>query len=51
MANGAPVAILIQYGHGTGNGGYVAGRDYINPALAPIFDEIAKGIKAEVRKL
>lgn len=39
--NGFPVAIMLQYGHGTGNGGYVAGRDYINPALKPIFDKIA----------
>lgn len=38
---GTPVAILLQYGHGTGTGGYVEGRDYINPALRPVFDEIA----------
>lgn len=37
---GAQVAILIQYGHGTGTGGYVQGRDYINPAIRPIFDQI-----------
>jgi hypothetical protein len=36
-----PVAIMLQYGHGTGTGGYVEGRDYINPAIRPIFDEIA----------
>lgn len=36
-----PVAILLQYGHGTGTGGYVAGRNYINPAIKPIFDQIA----------
>lgn len=41
MADGRPVAILLQYGHGTGTGGYVQGRDYINPALQPIFDNIA----------
>lgn len=41
---GAPIAILLQYGHGTGTGGYVAGRDYINPAIRPIFDEIADTI-------
>ena len=35
------IAVILQYGHGTGTGGYVAGRDYINPALAPIFQEIA----------
>lgn len=44
---GAPVAILLQYGHGTGTGGYVQGRDYINPAIAPIFDQI----DAEVRRV
>ena len=47
--NGANVAILIQYGHGTGTGGYVAGRDYINPAIRPIFDEIAKAIGKKVK--
>ena len=41
MAGTAPVAILLQYGHGTGTGGYVQGRDYINPAMRPIFDQIA----------
>ena len=39
-----PVAILLQYGHGTGNGGYIQGRDYINPALKPIFDQIADNV-------
>ena len=38
---GAVVAILLQYGHGTGTGGYVEGRDYINPAIQPLFDRIA----------
>lgn len=38
---GVPIAIILQYGHGTRNGGYVQGRDYINPALRPIFDGIA----------
>ena len=41
IENGFPVAIMLQYGHGTGTGGYVAGRDYINPAIRPIFDKIA----------
>lgn len=41
MAGTVPVAILLQYGHGTGTGGYVQGRDYINPAMQPIFDQIA----------
>ena len=39
--NGFNVAIGIQYGHGTGTGGYVVGRDYINPAIQPVFDKIA----------
>ena len=38
---GRPIAILLQYGHGTGTGGYVEGRDYINPAMRPIFDRMA----------
>lgn len=43
VVNGwANVAILIQYGHATRNGGYVQGRDYINPAMKPLFDELAK---------
>jgi hypothetical protein len=43
IVEGVSIAILIQYGHGTGTGGYVQGRDYINPAIKPIFDEIASG--------
>lgn len=39
--NGFPVAIMLQYGYGTGTGGYVQGQDYINPAMRPIFDRIA----------
>ena len=46
----AVVAILIQYGHGTGTGGYVAGRDYINPVMRPIFDKIITDIWGEVQK-
>lgn len=46
--DGAVIAILIQYGHGTGTGGYVAGRDYINPAIKPIFDQIAADIWKKV---
>ena len=42
------VAIMLQYGHATQNGGYVKGRDYINPALAPIFDKIAQDAWKEV---
>lgn len=41
VENGFPVAIMLQYGYGTGTGGYVQGRDYINPAIKPIFDTIA----------
>lgn len=46
---GVPIAIILQMGHGTGTGGYVAGRDYINPAIIPIFEEIAELIREEVR--
>ena len=41
---GVPIAIILQYGHGTGTGGYVAGEDYINPAMKPVFDEIADNV-------
>ena len=51
IQNGVPVAIVIQYGHATGNGGYVEGRDYINPAVQPIFDDITKNLWREVTKL
>lgn len=49
--NGVPIALLIQYGHGTGTGGYVQGRDYIKPAIQPIFDELAKALWEEVTRL
>src|SRR4051794_12213984 len=45
-----PVAVLIQYGHGTRGGGYVQGRDYINPAMRPIFDQIAADMWKEVTR-
>ena len=45
---GVNIAVIIQYGHGTRNGGYVVGRDYINPAMGPVFDSIADGIWKEV---
>lgn len=51
VVDGVPIAILLQYGHGTGNGGYVEGRDYINPALKPIFDKIANDAWKEVTKV
>ena len=41
IVDGVPIAVILQYGHGTGTGGYVQGRDYINPAIQPIFDKIA----------
>lgn len=41
IVNGTPVAVLLQYGHGTRTGGYVQGRDFINPAIAPVFERIA----------
>lgn len=46
--NGVNIAIILQYGHGTGTGGYVAGKDYINPAIKPIFDDIANSVWKEV---
>lgn len=51
VVNGISVALLIQYGHGTRNGAYVQGRDFINPAMQPIFDKIAKEAWREVTKL
>lgn len=49
--NGVPIAIILQYGHGTRNGGWVEGRDYINPAIQPIFDKIANNAWREVTEL
>ena len=51
VVNGVPIALILQYGHGTRNGGYVQGRDYINPAIRPIFDKILDSAWKEVRKL
>ena len=48
---GVPIAIILQYGHGTRNGGWVQGRDYINPAIQPLFDRIANDAWREVTKL
>ena len=48
---GVNIAMILQYGHGTGTGGYVAGRDYINPAIAPVFDQIADDAWKEVTSL
>lgn len=49
--SGIPIVILLQYGHGTRGGGYVQGRDFINPAIKPIFDNIADKVWREVTKL
>ena len=51
IQNGVPIAIILQYGHGTGTGGWVEGRDYINPAIQPIFDQLANDAWREVTKL
>jgi hypothetical protein len=48
-AAGTPIAIMLQLGHGTGTGGYVQGKDYINPAISPIFDQIADAVWKEVQ--
>lgn len=50
IQNGVPIAIILQYGHGTRNGGWVQGRDYINPAIQPIFDKIANNAWREGTK-
>lgn len=51
IQNGVPIAIILQYGHGTNNGGWVEGIDYINPAIQPIFNEIVNNAWREVTKL
>lgn len=50
IQNGVPIAIIIQYGHATGTGGWVEGQDYINPSIRPIFDEILNKTWREVTK-
>lgn len=50
MENGISIAAILQYGHGTRQGGYVQGLDYINPAMRPIFDQIAADMWKEVTK-
>ena len=50
-SQGTPVAILLQYGHGTRQGGYVQGQDYINPAIEPIFNELANAVWREVSNI
>ena len=51
IQNGVPIAVILQYGHGTKNGGWVQGRDYINPATRPIFDAIVEDAWKEVTKI
>ena len=48
IVDGVPIAIILNYGHATGNGGYVQGRDYIDPAIRPVFDNIADSVWREV---
>lgn len=48
IQNGVPIAIILQYGHATRNGGYVGGIDYINPAIRPVFEELANELFREV---
>ena len=50
IQNGVPIAIILQYGHGTRNGGWVQGRDYINPSIQPLFDKIANEAWREVTR-
>lgn len=49
IVNGVNIAVILQYGHSTRNGGYVPGRDYINPAVQPIFDEIESEAEKELK--
>lgn len=51
IQNGVSIAIILQYGHGTRNGGWVEGRDYIDPAIQPIFDELVDDAWREVTKV
>lgn len=51
LNDGVPIAIILQYGHGTGTGGWVEGRDYINPAVRPVFDRIKSDVWREVTKV
>lgn len=44
VVEGIPIVILLQYGHGTGTGGYIKGQDFINPAIKPVFDRIAQDV-------
>jgi hypothetical protein len=50
VVDGTPLVILLQYGHGTGTGGYVQGRDFINPAMLPVFLEILDDVRKELTR-
>ena len=50
IVDGVPIALIIQYGHGTRNGGYVEGIDYINPTIQPIFDKMSNSLWKELSK-
>ena len=51
IEDGIPIAVILQYGHGTGTGGYVQGRDYIMPAIRPVFDQIVAEAMREVTRI
>lgn len=51
VVDDVPIAVILQYGHGTGNGGYVHGKDYIRPALKEVFEKLANEAWEEVSKL
>lgn len=51
IQNGVPIAVIIQYGHGTNNGGWVEGLDYINPSIRPIFKKMVNNVWREVTKV
>lgn len=51
IQNGVPIAIILQYGHATRNGGYVQGIDYINPAIRPVFERLAEEAWEEVKRV
>lgn len=50
IQNGVPIAVILQYGHGTRNGGWVQGRDYINPAIQPVFDKLLHEVENEIKQ-
>lgn len=51
VVDGVSVAILLQYDHGTGTGGFIRGIDYINPAMRPVFEQISRDLREEVARL